>query len=73
MEEIEELINVKPKNKKKIDELSSKFYTVIPQAFGRGRPPPIDNSEILQNKYDMVYITFLYIYKYINNKISFFS
>jgi poly [ADP-ribose] polymerase len=41
----------------KINELSSKFYTVIPQEFGRQRPPPIDDEEKLQKKYDMLVVS----------------
>ena len=58
LEEIEEIIKSKTStnliNKQKINDLSSKFYTVIPQDFGRIRPQPIDNEEFLQKKYDML-------------------
>jgi poly [ADP-ribose] polymerase len=36
--------------------LSSKFYTVIPQDFGRTVPPAINNEELLQKKYDMLMV-----------------
>ena len=35
------------------EELSSRFYTAIPHAFGRSRPPIIDSPEALQSRYDM--------------------
>uniref|UniRef100_A0A452V8W7 Poly [ADP-ribose] polymerase n=1 Tax=Ursus maritimus TaxID=29073 RepID=A0A452V8W7_URSMA len=31
-----------------LEELSSRFYTVIPHNFGRNRPPPINSPELLQ-------------------------
>lgn len=54
LEEIEEILKSKKSTKQKINDLSSKFYTVIPQDFGRIRPPSIDNQEALQMKYDML-------------------
>jgi poly [ADP-ribose] polymerase len=56
LEEIEaELKKAKPSNKILTD-LSSKFYTVIPQDFGRQRPPTISETETLQKKYDMLIV-----------------
>ncbi|CAG5126727.1 unnamed protein product [Candidula unifasciata] len=52
LEELEEA--VKNNKKSAINELSSKFYTVIPHSFGRSVPPPIDTLEELQRKYDML-------------------
>lgn len=54
LEEIEAALKAKPVSSAKINELSSKFYTVIPQDFGRQRPPPIGDEETLQKKYDML-------------------
>jgi poly [ADP-ribose] polymerase len=56
LEEIEAYMKSKTKSKTKIYELSSKFYTAIPQDFGRQRPPPIDTEELLQKKYDMLVV-----------------
>lgn len=56
LEEIESALKEKPVSKTKIYDLSSKFYTVIPQDFGRQRPPPIDDEETLQKKYDMLIV-----------------
>lgn len=41
-----------------LEELSSRFYTVIPHNFGRNRPPPINSPELLQAKKDMLLVTF---------------
>src|SRR5439155_9602433 len=39
---------------KPINDLSSRFYTLIPHAFGRRVPPPINTLELLQKKFDML-------------------
>ncbi|XP_007950274.1 protein mono-ADP-ribosyltransferase PARP3 [Orycteropus afer afer] len=39
-----------------LEELSSRFYTVIPHNFGRIRPPPINSLELLQAKKDMLLV-----------------
>lgn len=61
LEEIEAALKAKPISKAKLDELSSKFYTVIPQDFGRQRPPTIGDEETLQKKYDMLIVTIHFI------------
>ncbi|KAI3384344.1 hypothetical protein SNEBB_001587 [Seison nebaliae] len=38
----------------KLAEISSEFYTLIPHAFGRTRPPTINTKEMLQDKYNML-------------------
>lgn len=38
----------------RINELSSEFYTLIPHAFGRKVPPPINTSDLLQKKFEML-------------------
>lgn len=53
LEELEEALNSKA-NKTKINEITSRFYTVIPHSFGRAIPPPISTAEELQKKYDML-------------------
>ncbi|XP_022104043.1 poly [ADP-ribose] polymerase 3-like [Acanthaster planci] len=55
LEEIETAINSKASNKK-LQELSSKFYTVIPHSFGRKLPPTISTQETVQNKKDMLLV-----------------
>ena len=37
-----------------LDTLTSKFYTIIPHAFGRGRPPTLDTESKVQAKFDML-------------------
>jgi poly [ADP-ribose] polymerase len=56
LEELEDALKKKSK-KKVLEDLSSKFYTVIPQSFGRVRPPTIDTEETLQKKYDMLSVS----------------
>jgi len=57
LEEIEEVLKSTGANKStKINDLSSKFYTVIPQDFGRTVPPAINTQELLQKKYDMLVV-----------------
>src|SRR5947208_5733709 len=52
LEELEEAIQ--GRKAKLIDGLSSRFYTLIPHAFGRRVPPPINSLDLLQKKYDML-------------------
>ena len=42
----------------KLNELSSKFYTVIPHDFGRKVPPPIKDLETLRSKMDMLLVQY---------------
>ncbi|KAJ8603157.1 hypothetical protein CTAYLR_004590 [Chrysophaeum taylorii] len=37
-----------------VDELTSEFYTLIPHAFGRRKPPRIDAEELLAKKFEML-------------------
>ena len=53
LEELEEAIE-KKKPKKTLQELSSRFYTLIPHDFGRRIPPVMDSIELIQEKYDML-------------------
>lgn len=52
LEDLESAIQT-TKNKE-INDLSSRFYTLIPHAFGRRVPPPIDSLDLLQKKFDML-------------------
>jgi poly [ADP-ribose] polymerase len=58
--EILEELEAVMENKKKgsYDDISSKFYTVIPHDFGRTRPKPINTREALQQKYDMLAVCY---------------
>lgn len=40
----------------KLDELSSKFYTLIPHSFGRVRPPTIRTPNEIREKKDMLIV-----------------
>jgi poly [ADP-ribose] polymerase len=52
LEELEDAI--KAKKAKQVEQVTSRFYTVIPHAFGRRVPPLIDSLELLQKKFDML-------------------
>ncbi len=52
LEELETAIS--SKKTKPINDLSSRFYTLIPHAFGRHVPPPINTIELVQKKFDML-------------------
>ncbi|XP_038666754.1 protein mono-ADP-ribosyltransferase PARP3 [Scyliorhinus canicula] len=55
LDEIDEALK-QSQNTKKLEELSSKFYTIIPHYFGRNRPPVIDTAEVVQAKKDMLLV-----------------
>jgi len=52
LEELEDAIGKGSANL--INTLSSRFYTLIPHAFGRHVPPPINTADLLQKKFDML-------------------
>jgi len=52
LEELQEAIE--KKKSKLIEEVTSRFYTVIPHAFGRRVPPVIDTPELLTKKFEML-------------------
>jgi poly [ADP-ribose] polymerase 2/3/4 len=52
LEELEDAIN--GRRSKAIEELSSRFYTLIPHAFGRSVPPPINTIPLMHKKVDML-------------------
>lgn len=58
LNEMEEALK-RARNTKQLEELSSKFYTIIPHDFGRNRPPVIDTPEVLQAKKDMLLVSVL--------------
>ncbi|XP_074528212.1 protein mono-ADP-ribosyltransferase PARP3 [Halichoeres trimaculatus] len=55
LEEIEAAMNRKAKSGL-LEELSSKFYTIIPHNFGRNRPPTINDKEIVEQKKEMLMV-----------------
>lgn len=55
LDDIDKVLNKKGKGN--INELSSKFYTVIPHDFGRNVPPPINTIEKLRQRMDMLLVS----------------
>jgi len=47
---------IKSNNKKTLQDLTSRFYTLIPHNFGRQRPPTIASEEVLRKKMDMLLV-----------------
>ncbi|KAJ7316715.1 hypothetical protein JRQ81_002877 [Phrynocephalus forsythii] len=56
LEAIETALQDQPSSLKQLEELSSRFYTIIPHNFGRNRPPPINTQEVIQAKKDMLLV-----------------
>ncbi|XP_061473900.1 protein mono-ADP-ribosyltransferase PARP3 [Rhineura floridana] len=56
LEAIEAALQEQPPSQKQLEELSSRFYTIIPHNFGRARPPPIGTQEVVQAKKDMLLV-----------------
>ena len=55
LEEIEDALK-KNKSKSNLQELTSRFYTLIPHDFGRNRPPVIADDETVRKKMDMLMV-----------------
>ena len=47
---------IKVKKPKDLDKLTSQFYTLIPHAFGRQRPPILNSDEMIRKKKDMLLV-----------------
>lgn len=56
LEALEVALEAPTDGSRSLEELSSRFYTVIPHNFGRSRPPPINSLELLQAKKDMLLV-----------------
>ncbi|ETE70760.1 Poly [ADP-ribose] polymerase 3, partial [Ophiophagus hannah] len=56
LETLEEALKKQPPSQKQLEELSSRFYTIIPHNFGRNRPPSINTQEVVQAKKDMLLV-----------------
>lgn len=56
LEELEAALGEQPRSMSRLEELSSRFYTIVPHNFGRARPPPIDSPELLRAKKDMLLV-----------------
>uniref|UniRef100_A0A671Q956 Poly [ADP-ribose] polymerase n=1 Tax=Sinocyclocheilus anshuiensis TaxID=1608454 RepID=A0A671Q956_9TELE len=54
LEEIEAAIKKGERNK--LEELTNKFFTIIPHNFGRNRPPVISDDSVLQGKKEMLLV-----------------
>lgn len=54
LEEIQALLDSHSTSTSEYARLTSAFYTAIPHAFGRQRPPLINSAEMLRAKYDIV-------------------
>ncbi|XP_078517282.1 protein mono-ADP-ribosyltransferase PARP3 isoform X2 [Lissotriton helveticus] len=55
LEEIERSLQSNA-SQKNLEELSSRFYTIVPHNFGRMRPPIINTAEVIQAKKDMLLV-----------------
>ncbi|NXM70070.1 PARP3 polymerase, partial [Serilophus lunatus] len=56
LEELEEALQEQPPQAARLEELSSRFYTIVPHNFGRARPPPINSPDLLRAKKDMLLV-----------------
>ncbi|XP_067159685.1 protein mono-ADP-ribosyltransferase PARP3 isoform X2 [Apteryx mantelli] len=56
LEELEAALRAQPARATHLEELSSRFYTIIPHNFGRARPPPINSHDLLRAKKDMLLV-----------------
>lgn len=56
LEELEEALKEQPPRAACLEELSSRFYTIVPHNFGRARPPLIDSPDLLRAKKDMLLV-----------------
>ncbi|NWI65852.1 PARP3 polymerase, partial [Todus mexicanus] len=56
LEELEAALQEEPPQAARLNDLSSRFYTIIPHNFGRARPPPINSPDLLRAKKDMLLV-----------------
>ncbi|NXQ36125.1 PARP3 polymerase, partial [Alaudala cheleensis] len=56
LEELETVLREQPHQATRLEELSSRFYTIVPHNFGRARPPPINSPDLLRAKKDMLLV-----------------
>ncbi|XP_027556765.1 poly [ADP-ribose] polymerase 3 isoform X5 [Neopelma chrysocephalum] len=56
LEELEAALQEQPPQASHLEELSSRFYTIVPHNFGRARPPPINSPDLLRAKKDMLLV-----------------
>lgn len=55
IEEIEQAVQA-GSNQTRLEELSSRFFTIIPHNFGRCRPPVIRDAEVIEKKKEMLLV-----------------
>lgn len=55
IEEIEQAVQT-GSNQTRLEELSSRFFTIIPHNFGRCRPPVICDAEVIEKKKEMLLV-----------------
>ncbi|NWH28821.1 PARP3 polymerase, partial [Grus americana] len=56
LEKLEAALQEQPPQAARLEDLSSRFYTIIPHNFGRARPPPINSPDLLRAKKDMLLV-----------------
>ncbi|RLV99526.1 hypothetical protein DV515_00009665 [Chloebia gouldiae] len=56
LEELEAALREQPPQATRLEELSSRFYTIVPHNFGRARPPTISSPDLLRAKKDMLLV-----------------
>uniref|UniRef100_A0A8C3VNE4 Poly [ADP-ribose] polymerase n=1 Tax=Catharus ustulatus TaxID=91951 RepID=A0A8C3VNE4_CATUS len=56
LEELEAALKEQPPQATRLEELSSRFYTIVPHNFGRARPPTINSPDLLRAKKDMLLV-----------------
>ncbi|NWR48988.1 PARP3 polymerase, partial [Regulus satrapa] len=56
LEELEAALREQPPQATRLEELSSRFYTIVPHNFGRARPPAINSPDLLRAKKDMLLV-----------------
>ncbi|KAM9655147.1 protein mono-ADP-ribosyltransferase PARP3 isoform 2-T2 [Morphnus guianensis] len=56
LEELEAALQEQPPKAARLEDLSSRFYTIVPHNFGRARPPPINSPDLLRAKKDMLLV-----------------
>ncbi|XP_010171909.1 protein mono-ADP-ribosyltransferase PARP3-like, partial [Antrostomus carolinensis] len=54
LDELEAALQEQPPQAARLEDLSSRFYTIVPHNFGRARPPPINSPDLLRAKKDML-------------------
>ncbi|NXO82787.1 PARP3 polymerase, partial [Sitta europaea] len=56
LDDLEAALREQPPQATRLEELSSRFYTIVPHNFGRARPPTINSPDLLRAKKDMLLV-----------------